>query len=167
MKVDKETGEVISSKLELVVRGVHPSVGLDFSDNHIQNYDFVWDNDARDFKVVETDIEDRQAYIDSFASETGIYNIMKMYAKTGDISILNKKQGFYGDITGLPVDELNPGKVAEAAERAVGSLNKALGVELTSDQLASMSADELSKIIADATAAIQAKVKNEDKKDGE
>lgn len=165
-KVDVKTGEV--KEFHLKVRGTHPSVGLDFSHNLIQNQDFVWDNEARDFKVVDTDLEDREAYIQSFAAETGIYNIMKMYAKTGDASILNKKQGFYGDISGLPVDELNPAKVEKAAQAAVKSLNKSLGVNLTSEELASMSTTDLEKLIGDAMSAIKAKApQTEKKEDGE
>lgn len=151
--LDKETGEV----KEIKFRGLHKSVGFDFSKNIIQNHDFQWDNDLRDFKVVETDKEDREAYIQSFAKETGVYNIMKMYAKTGDTSVLNKKSGFYGDISNIPVDELNPAKRTAVAEKAVKDLSKALGVDLTSDQLASMSSEELVKLVVDATAAIQAK----------
>lgn len=164
--LDKETGEV----KEIKFRGLHKSVGLDFSKNIIQNHDFQWDNDLRDFKVVETDKEDREAYIQSFAKETGVYNIMKMYAKTGDISVLNKKQGFYGDISNIPVDELNPAKRTAAAEKAVKDLSKALGVDLTSDQLASMSSEELEKLVVDATAAINAKKAQKvetEKKEGE
>ena len=168
-QVDKETGEVkVVRSLNLVVRGVHPSVGMDFSYNIIQNHDFQWDNDKRDFVIVETDKEDRDAYIQSFAKETGIYNIMKMYAKTGDASLLNKKQGFYGDISNLPVDELNPAKVEKAAASAVKSLNKALGVNYSAEQLASMSVEDLEKVVADAISAMKAKqAPVEDKKDGE
>lgn len=164
--VNKETGEVIfkaKSRLNHM-----DSVGLDFSKNIVQNYDFVYDNEKRDFVVVATDKEDREAYIQSFASETGIYNILKMYAKTGDASILNKKQGFYGDISGLPVDELNPAKVEAAAEKAVGSLSKALGQDLSAEQLANMSAEELEKLVGDAINAIKEKqAPKEVEKDGE
>lgn len=158
-KVD-DNGVVFFSK-----NNPHPSVGLDISAKPIQNYDFAYDPDSRDLKVVKTDIEDREAYIQSFAEECGVYNIMKMYAKTGDMSLLNRREGFYGDISNLPVDELNPAAHQAAAAQAVAGLGKTLGVDLTVEDFAAMSDAELAALIDKAVQAKTAKV--EQVKEGE
>lgn len=46
-------------------------------------------------------LEDTDAIIDSFRQSTEIYNIMARI-QAGDISLLNQKQGFYGDVTEMP-----------------------------------------------------------------
>ena len=95
-KVSEKTGEVYISSIE---KFVHETVGREPGSMIIQNKDFAWSDEIRDFIIVDGDKEDRQAYIDSFADEYGVYNVLKKYAITGDASILNRKEGFYGDIT--------------------------------------------------------------------
>ena len=153
--VDKNTGEILP-----VIRTWRnpPKVkAVDFSDSIIQHHDFIYDSDTRGLKIVETEKEDRDAYIQSFAKETGIYNILKKYSKTGDASILNVKEGFYGDMTKLPEDNLDPAAAAKAAEQALGGLNKALGSQLTAEQLAKMSSEELNDLISKAVQAAASK----------
>lgn len=152
--VDKKTGEVMVSPYS---KYMHETIGLDTGSMIIQNYDFSWSDEIRDFIVVEAGKEDRQAYIDSFAKECGVYNILSKFSKTGDVSLLNQREGFYADISGLPVDELNPGKVAEAAQKSINSLSKSLGVDLTAEELSKMTADQLNDLIAKAVDARVAK----------
>lgn len=163
--VDKKTGEVSVSPFSKFDK---PTVGHDCGSMIIQNYDFTWSDEIRDFVVTEADKEDRQAYIDSFADDCGVYQVLKKFAKSGDLSLLNRAEGFYGDISGLPVDELNPAKYAAAAEASTSKLSKVLGVDLTVDQLAALSPDELNDLIAKAVEAKTAKTeKVEEKKEGE
>ena len=154
LSVDKKTGEV---KVSPFSKFQHETVGLDTGSMIIQNYDFSWSDEIRDFIIVEADKEDRQAYIDSFADDCGVYNVLKKFAKTGDLSVLNRVEGEYIDISNLPVDELNPRKYAEAAASSTKKLAKALGVELTEESLSKMSADELNDLIAKAVQARTAK----------
>lgn len=141
----------------------HPSVGLDCGPELIQNYDFAYNPELRDLEVVKTDIEDREEYIQSFAKETGVYNIMRMYAKTGDMSLLNRSEGFYGDISDLPVDELNPAAQQAAAEKAVAGLGQTLGIQgLTIEDFAAMSDAELADLINKAVQAKAGKVQSEE-----
>ena len=145
----------------------HPSVGLDFSKNIIQHKDFSYDNDRRDFVIVDAEKEDRDAYIQSFADETGVYNIMRMYAKTQDASLLNKKQGFYGDISNLPENDLNPAARTKAAEEAVKALSKKLGKELTADELLNMDNAQLVSMLTDIVDQRVAAASKVEKKEGE
>lgn len=46
-------------------------------------------------------LEDTDVIIDSYRQSTEIYNIMSRI-QSGDISLLNQKQGFYGDVTEMP-----------------------------------------------------------------
>ena len=148
--VDKKTGEVSVSPFS---KFMHEDKGLDTGSMIIQNYDFGWDDKIRDFVVVEGSKEDRQAYIDSFADDCGVYNVLKKYAVTGDISLLTRGNGFYGDISDLPVDELNPSQLADKADVAVSSLSKQLGIDIASKKLASMSVEEINALIEKAVAA--------------
>lgn len=160
--VNKETGEVKVSPFSVFM---HESIGLNTGTMIIQNYEFAWDDATRDFKIVEGSKEDRQAYIDSFAEECGVYNILKKYSITGDVSVFNRSQGFYGDISELPVDELNPDAVAKKAQAAVSNLSGQLGIELTSEKLASMSLDEINQLIEKAV--IAKTQKQSEKKEGD
>lgn len=163
--IDKKTGEIVISPYS---KFMHESVGLDTGSMIIQNYDFAWDDKTRDFIVVEGSKEDRQAYIDSFADDCGVYNVLKKYSLTGDASLLNQREGFYGDISELPVDELNPAARAAAAEAAVASLGEKLGVNITSEQLASMSVEQINSLIEKAVAVrVQKATPEKEVKDGE
>ena len=144
LSIDKKTGEVVITPFS---KFMHETEGLDVGTMIIQHKDFAWDDDIRDFKVVDGEKEDRQAYIDSFESETGVYNILKKYSLTGDASLLNQKPGFYGDLSDLPVDELNPGKLSEQSAESLTKLNAALGTNYTAEELSKMTAEELQAVI--------------------
>ena len=166
--VVKETGEIIP----VIHTWRYPKKikALKCDEKIIEHKDFGYDTETHLIKVVDAGKEDREEYIQSFASETGVYNILKKYSKTGDISLLNSREGFYADVSSLPVDELDPAKAAQEASKALGGLNKALGVELSADELAKMSSEQLNELISKAVAAAAAKteVKTDDiKKEGE
>lgn len=144
LKVNKTTGEVSYSPYS---KFMHESVPMDNGSMIIQLYDFAWDDETRDFKVVEAGKEDRQAYIDSFADDCGVYNVLKKYALTGDASLLNARDGFYGDISDLPEDELNPAKLMAQGQSSLDKLNHLLGTTLTAEELASMSTEQLADLV--------------------
>ena len=124
---------------------------LDASDAHIQHYDFVYDGNK--LKVVKTIIEDRDAYIQSFAEESGVYNILKRYSMTGDMSLLNQKNAMYGDFTLLDNDDLDPVSALARSSESLEKLNQALNTSFDSSTLANMSIEELNAVIAQAVAA--------------
>lgn len=163
-KVSEKTGEVYVSSIE---KFVHETEGREAGSMIIQNKDFAWSDEVRDFIVVDGDKEDRQAYIDSFADECGVYNVLKKYAITGDASVLNRKEGFYGDISDLPVDELNPAMMQQRAQSSLDALNQALGTDYTAEQLSGLSSEQLAELLAGIIAKkSESPVVEEDKKEG-
>lgn len=124
---------------------------LDASDAHIQHYDFVYDGNK--LKVVKTTIEDRDALIQSFADEVGVYNILKRYSMTGDMSLLNQRKALYGDFTSFANDDLDPVSALSRSSESLDKLNQALNTSFDSTTLANMSIDELNAVIAQAVAA--------------
>ena len=58
-------------------------------------------NERGQVELVEDGTEDLYAYIQSFAESTDIHSILKRY-QNGEVDVLEKVQGFYGDITEMP-----------------------------------------------------------------
>lgn len=54
-------------------------------------------------RLIEDSATPMADYIDSFADECDIHNILLRYS-CGDINILNARQGFYMDISAFPAD---------------------------------------------------------------
>lgn len=165
-KVNVETGEV---KVGVRTwRNPREGKALENSNMIIQHRDFAYDPETKGLKIIDTDLEDREAYIQSFADDCGVYNVLKKYSKTGDVSLLNVKEGFYADLSELPVDNLDPAAAQKAAAQALAGLNDKLGSNLTADQIQNMSVEELNAIITQAVQAAAAKVSTaDDKKEGE
>lgn len=124
---------------------------LDASDAHIQHYDFAYD--GNNIKVVKTTIEDRDAFIQSFSDEVGVYNILKRYSMTGDMSLLNQRKAMFGDFSLLDNDDLDPVSALARSSESLEKLNQALNTSFDSVTLANMSIDELNAVIAQAVAA--------------
>lgn len=162
--LNKETGEVI-----LCHGHYNPRDSKDFaqdcSNKIIEIYDFTFDMDSRELKVVRTGEEDRDALIQTYAKDCGVYNILAKYALTGDASLLSRRQVMTGvDLTKIPVDDLNPGAASVLAASDLEKLNYALGTHLTNEELTGMSSEELQKLIS---GIVEAKVKAAVKKEGE
>lgn len=124
---------------------------LDASDAHIQHYDFAYDGNK--IEVVKTTIEDRDAFIQSFSDEVGVYNILKRYSMTGDMSLLNQRKAMFGDFSLLDNDDLDPVSALARSSESLEKLNQALNTSFDSVTLANMSIDELNAVIAQAVAA--------------
>lgn len=58
-------------------------------------------NERGQVELKEDGTEDLYAYIQSFAESTDIHSILKRY-QNGEVDVLEKVQGFYGDITEMP-----------------------------------------------------------------
>lgn len=58
-------------------------------------------NERGQVELKEDGTEDLYAFIQSFAESTDIHAIMKRY-QNGEVDVLEKVQGFYGDITDMP-----------------------------------------------------------------
>lgn len=58
-------------------------------------------NERGQVELKEDGTEDLYAYIQSFAESTDIHTILKRY-QNGEVDVLEKVQGFYGDITEMP-----------------------------------------------------------------
>lgn len=58
-------------------------------------------NELGQVELKEDGTEDLYAYIQSFAESTDIHSILKRY-ENGEVDVLEKVQGFYGDITEMP-----------------------------------------------------------------
>lgn len=58
-------------------------------------------NDSPFPKRVENGCTNIDEFIQSFKNDTDLYCLIEKYIKTGDESIINKKQGFYGDFSNL------------------------------------------------------------------
>lgn len=71
-------------------------------------------NERGQVELKEDGTEDLYAYIQSFAESTDIHTILKRY-QNGEVDVLEKVQGFYGDITEMPHN------YAEALQRIADS----------------------------------------------
>lgn len=58
-------------------------------------------NERGQVELKEDGTEDLYAYIQSFAESTDIHTILRRY-QNGEVDVLEKVQGFYGDITEMP-----------------------------------------------------------------
>uniref|UniRef100_A0AAU8B6B7 Internal scaffolding protein n=1 Tax=Dulem virus 148 TaxID=3145625 RepID=A0AAU8B6B7_9VIRU len=58
-------------------------------------------NEKGQVELREDGTEDLYAFIQSFAESTDIHSIMRRFSN-GEVDVLEKVQGFYGDITDMP-----------------------------------------------------------------
>ena len=58
-------------------------------------------NERGQIELKEDGTEDLYAFIQSFAESTDIHSILQRY-QNGEVDVLEKVQGFYGDITEMP-----------------------------------------------------------------
>lgn len=137
---------------------------LDVGSMIIDTYDFSYNPESRELEVVKTGSEDRDAYIQSFADECGVYNILAKFSLTGDMSLLNRRPGMYGDFSGMPTDELNPEAASALAAQQLKALNEKYGLSLSAEELAGMSPEVLEKLLSDTIAKL---TPTEEKKEGE
>lgn len=163
-KVDKESGEIIP--VIHTWRNPPKIKALKADERYVQHFGFEFDVENRCLKVVKTEKEDREAYIQSFVNDCGVYNVLKKYSKTGDISFLQQGSAIYADLSKLPEDNLDPEGAKAAAKVALASLNEKLGLDLTLEELQGMSDAQIAEVVRQAAEA-QAKPADPVKKEGE
>lgn len=73
-------------------------------------------NERGQVELKEDGTEDLYAYIQSFAESTDIHAILRRF-QNGEVDVLEKVQGFYGDVTSMPKT------YAEALQRIADSEN--------------------------------------------
>ncbi len=103
---------------------------------HNENGELV--NATSDPILVENGFINIQDYIDSFADDCDLYKILDRVAASGDMSLLNRKEGAYLDISGMPDNIHEASKMSEVANQKVNSLSaeekaalfKILGIEI-------------------------------------
>lgn len=166
--LNKETGEIKT----VITSWRKPKASSDYAytqeRNIIQLQDFSFNPESRELEVVDTSKEDRDAYIQSFKDDCGVYNILAKYSLTGDSSLLNRGGAFYADISGMPTDELNPEAASALAAQQLKALNDKYGLSLTDKELASMTPELLEKLISDTVAKLtRSESPDEPKKEGE
>lgn len=132
-----------------------------------KDVDFVLDK-----KVVEISRVDRQEYIESFADDVGILNIMKKVALTGDTSLLNQRSRVPGEVDedGLEkVNDITGLNDPEAIRTDLSKADKMLNMlpEDLRNALACMSDDELKAFVEGKISEAKASAADNDKKDGE
>lgn len=101
-------------------------------------------------KPVLVDRIDLKKRIQEEAKTTDLKYLLKQFLQTGDESILNQREGFYGDITG--VQNLIEGGEFVSAEQVKESLPSDFA-GLTAEQIASMSDKDIASYIAQVRAS--------------
>ena len=72
-------------------------------------------------KIGNTNIYEK---IQASLEETKVYNILEKFEKTGDPSILNRRQGVYGDFSNIPKSPIEIQNIILRAEKEFNSLDK-------------------------------------------
>lgn len=124
--------------------------------------DFILDE-----KPVLVESIDLHKQINEEAKITDLKYLLKQFMLTGDESVLNVRPGFYGDITG--VQQLVEGGEFVSPEQIKQTLGSEFA-ELTVEQLASMSDEDIAKYIAqvrESKAVKEEVATSEVKKEGE
>lgn len=120
----------------------------------VPQFDFGYDKG--NLVVVRTGDIDVRKYVHSFASSCPpVREIVSLYSRGADVSSFFRP-ATYGDVVGMPTTPGEALKVSEKVSEAVSNINNSLGVTKTISELASMSDDDVSKMILDA---VMAKVK--------
>lgn len=116
-------------------------------------YDFVTEQEVYVKEKVSLD-----KYIQSFAGDVGLENILKRVALTGDTSLLNEKQPLYGDIRNMPENNMERD---DAIKQGLAAAKKLGITDLTEEGLRKYIKDEVFRIEKEkaATAAAEEAVK--------
>lgn len=107
------------------------------------------------------DIVPLQDYINQFAEDVGILNVLKKVVKTGDVGLINQCEPGYFDLTNMPEDFLEARKMYDAAMSAYDKLPDDLKNGLSAEQFANLTSDNLQKSLDDYIAKVTQPVKEE------
>lgn len=133
-------------------------------------------------KVVEASRTDRQAYIDSFADDVGILNIMKKVALSGDESLLNQthrvsmpgnSKDALGravedivDVTKYQVDQVDALESYKVGAAVYNQLDPELKKKMSFEEVAKMSDTEIDAYLNGIREKVLA-IQNANKKEGD
>lgn len=84
-----------------------------------------------DIKEIKTNIK---KFVNSYAKDVGVENILKRIAQTGDVSLLNQKEAIFMDTTIIPDDPGEAFQKAEAVKAAYEKIDKDLTSGKTIDE---------------------------------
>ena len=109
-------------------------------------------DDPHDFDVVDvveiTDVVKREDYINQFADDVGILNILKKVAKTGDTSLLKQAEpGFGVDLTNMPDNWVDAAALKEKAMASYNKLPEALRKDMSVEDFMALSMDAVGEKI--------------------
>lgn len=97
-------------------------------------------------------------HIASFKDDVGIRAIMKKVALTGDATLLDEKQTFVADLSGIPDEPQEKLKAYKNAQEAYGKIDPELRGSMTMEEfIKSMDAEKIGKYIDAKIAASQTK----------
>lgn len=109
LEYPKSTGEYIDYEIKQVKKSTGPN--------------------ADDFEIEEKVIENKtniKEFINSFADQVGVENILKKVALTGDTSLLNQVPEVHGDMSIIPEDAGEKFRMAKSAQEAYSKIDPEL-----------------------------------------
>lgn len=86
----------------------------------VEDYDFVRDEKGN-LKIKKVGEHSMQEYINSFKDECGLQNMMKKIALGQQVNTI---EGYYGDISEIPTDQLNTRELEKRLADAEATLAK-------------------------------------------
>lgn len=115
----------------------------------VQRVNHLSKDDDTAFDVIQdiniTDIVDRQDYINSFADDVGILNILKKVVRSGDTALLKQCEPGYIDMTNMPGDFLEAKAMYDSAMNAYEQLPEEIKQGMTAQEFAKITAENLDK----------------------
>ena len=116
-------------------------------------------DDVHDFDVIDsveiTDVVKRADYINQFADDVGILNVLKKVVKTGDYELLKQANPGVGfDLTNMPDNWIDALGLKDKAMQSYNKLPEELRKGLSVEDFMSLSMDAVGKKIDDYIATL-------------
>lgn len=145
--INEETGEVLQVKSFNGFFSAKKVEPLDYSDSKQEQFEEIppftkdsngkWLNDTSQPILISKGFIDVDEYINQFKDDVDIYKLLEKVALTGDMSLLNQREGWFGDST------IFPDNIHEAAQ-AFGDNVKKMESIFTKDEIAQIISGEKS-----------------------
>lgn len=114
-------------------------------------FDFVY-NENHVLTVQQVGVRDVDAEIQSYADTCGIEYVLKCVAQ-GDLSVLNAASPIYGNFVGAPETLAQAQSMVAAAEKSAETLPDNIKSGRSIQDIASLSDEDIKKLIDEAVAA--------------
>ena len=123
-----------------------------------------WLNDSTVSKWVKGDKFNVVEYIQSHRDSVDLSKIIDMVSKTGDTSFLNRRQGFYGDISDIPTNLNDFNSKLDYYYDVLKGLDKDIAIEIlngdkTNDEILEMYNKKYNENIADNNEIVKENLK--------